>query len=737
MNLKKLKLENFLSFGKTEIIEFSKLNTIVGPNNSGKTNVFRAINLVHEIMKDTTKVPSEIYYHDKNLEKPFVVELEITLNKEEKEALHNFFICSCLYNERGVDRRVEERKRIILEKILQEKGKNLFEEFSDTLTIVATSTRTNYPAELYFKFHKNNNTIFCANYHLSKTVSKKGGYSIYPMSEIILDLARKKFSTLNGYIDHGKGKIPSFQSFNPSLFSAVYDGTNEDRRVEFEGFQLKKYESRHENRPEFIRLRNFIYKINPDEDGATLRSIISLVFTNAITKTSDIRSRPKPILNLQNLEFQQEMINISGENLAKILFSMNNNPDPKIKAQFSEIKQQFKKITKNLELDLNITPVSHTVLEKKLGEFENERGFMLNGAKQLGTIKEEKTITQQGISIQIIKNEIPIPLEFTSAGIIELVSSLTALIGQKNKIILLDEPALNLHSILQRKVLQLIQDAVTNKNNQVILITHSPFMVTPENFQNTWKCTISREGTHLINLNDILEKLSKNDVEKTIQRLHNSEVRSILFQHGVVFVEGPSDRMVLEKVDRHMTDRRLEGPNIEENEWQILDVGGKDSMTLLINLAKNLQIPHIAIFDYDSLMQCTGKIQKNGNDVRTSSVIYYISRTDELSESEQKTIENLEKFIVKKQKKNNENKIQYWYNEQKLDQLNQLALSHNMYVLTKDLEGVIRSTTTPRDSKPLKALETITESLSQNIIPSEIKSVMKFIKSRIEKQDSF
>ena len=99
MQIKQIKLKNFLSFGNTEqVIDLSDLNTIVGPNDSGKTNVFRAINLIHTLLNERM-TPSESYYHNKNFERPFKLELKIELNHEEKNALNNFFISSCLQKE--------------------------------------------------------------------------------------------------------------------------------------------------------------------------------------------------------------------------------------------------------------------------------------------------------------------------------------------------------------------------------------------------------------------------------------------------------------------------------------------------------------------------------------------------------------------------------------------------------------------------------------------------------------
>ena len=126
--------------------------------------------------------------------------------------------------------------------------------------------------------------------------------------------------------------------------------------------------------------------------------------------------------------------------------------------------------------------------------------------------------------------------------------AITALIGQQNKVILLDEPAANLHPILQRRIMQIIQNAVQKNNNQVIMITHSPFLIIPENFEHICKFSSSINGTEILNLGKTIESMDDNAGIQLVGRLHRSEVREILFQRGIVMVEGLSDKIVLEKI---------------------------------------------------------------------------------------------------------------------------------------------------------------------------------------------
>jgi AAA15 family ATPase/GTPase len=49
MKLRCLKAKNVLSFGDEGIeLEFNPYNVIVGPNDSGKTNLFRVLNLIEK-----------------------------------------------------------------------------------------------------------------------------------------------------------------------------------------------------------------------------------------------------------------------------------------------------------------------------------------------------------------------------------------------------------------------------------------------------------------------------------------------------------------------------------------------------------------------------------------------------------------------------------------------------------------------------------------------------------------
>ena len=133
-------------------------------------------------------------------------------------------------------------------------------------------------------------------------------------------------------------------------------------------------------------------------------------------------------------------------------------------------------------------------------------------------------------------------------------------------------------------------------------------------------------------------------------------------------------------------------------------------------------------------MQYAKKIQIGDKEVRTSLVIACIDQTDGLTDTEKRLIADLEKTISKRTETCNGKMKQLWYDESARDQLNEIAIEHNFYVFTKDLESALQSPATPRDSKPLHALDRIDSLLRGNEIPVEIKSLVAFLKDKIKEQ---
>jgi AAA15 family ATPase/GTPase len=85
MKIKRIKIKNFRSVGE-EGIDFKPkdgLNTIVGENNVGKSNILKALKLLVDTLEEKHKDISEIEWHNGVMEREFEISVEFILNKKD------------------------------------------------------------------------------------------------------------------------------------------------------------------------------------------------------------------------------------------------------------------------------------------------------------------------------------------------------------------------------------------------------------------------------------------------------------------------------------------------------------------------------------------------------------------------------------------------------------------------------------------------------------------------------
>ncbi|WP_322798971.1 AAA family ATPase, partial [Thermoflexus sp.] len=127
-----------------------------------------------------------------------------------------------------------------------------------------------------------------------------------------------------------------------------------------------------------------------------------------------------------------------------------------------------------------------------------------------------------------------VPIEFESAGRWEALI-LSAMIAEEGRVLVLDEPALNLHPTLQRRILKRLRE----RKGQTILITHSPYMVPVEDVEDLRRIVRfqKEEGaTRVYTLGTVEEE------QKLLMTLRRStDMASLLFARGVILTEGETE----------------------------------------------------------------------------------------------------------------------------------------------------------------------------------------------------
>lgn len=736
MRIINLRLKNFLSFEEEQQVNFTTLDTIVGPNDAGKTNLFRAIVFVGDIFRDI-RLESRPYYHNGNVENLFEVSVKVQFDEEESEALSNFLICSNLMENVLLSGQVDANAMKNLQKeIVLNYCKDLFKPlFENTWLEVRAQGQEAYPVIINLRIGENGKELFINSMSIiSKDLSFRS-YSPSSFVQLILDELRHKYPELVG--DYLTGKINTLSTFDytpPDVFNLIFSKLDADASngIIINGFTFTEFERRIGNRPELRKLRAFLTRRGFKGSGVNLFDVITTIYNSSVIRTSDIRSKPQVFLNsledIESLTDNFSFSNLTGEELPAILFTLKNCDNPNHRRVYSEIGRVFKDVT-GLEFDVGIRTrrfsagSQEELVQIGLDELVRRQVIRPDAHEHiriLGVRTKKKENVYNELFIRIVKGDLTFPLEFTAAGIFESLVLITALIGQRHKVILLDEPALNLHPILQRRILELIHKRISENGNQVILITHSPYLVSAEKLESIWRFTNKNGSTHVINLGKMTLDLSQEEQQKIIQQLRNSDIRSLLFSRGVILVEGPSDKIVIEKLDRHLS-LNNNGANIEDNEWTIIAMGGKDNLGTFIKLTKILEVPYVAVMDYDALMCCDKSINIQNNKIKTSAIFHSLHLAGILGSSEI-DLKDLEKSII-------QCNGQSWYDQDCFNTLADIAKNtYNIFVFPRSLEEILQTSVERKDSKPLHALDIICEKIANNSIPKELYSVMDFIK---------
>ena len=166
-------------------------------------------------------------------------------------------------------------------------------------------------------------------------------------------------------------------------------------------------------------------------------------------------------------------------------------------------------------------------------------------------------------------NDQRLPLDSFGTGIHELVILCSALAIYNNYIVCIEEPEIHLHPTLQRKFLNFL----CSTNNTYFITTHS---------------NVFLEGNDYISLYHV-----NHDGEKSIISHVNSDIKSyeilddlgykasdVLQTNGVIWVEGPSDRIYIKKWISLLDDSLKEGIH-----YSIMFYGGR----LLAHLSNNIE----------------------------------------------------------------------------------------------------------------------------------------------------
>jgi hypothetical protein len=193
-------------------------------------------------------------------------------------------------------------------------------------------------------------------------------------------------------------------------------------------------------------------------------------------------------------------------------------------------------------------------------KFDRIEGFV---RRLLHLPKAVLEVTHDKTTIMLTSNGLRLPLASYGTGVHELVILVTAVLSVEDAICCIEEPEIHLHPRLQREFIDFI---ATETKNQYLISTHSP------TFINAIDAPDSMQVFHLRLENGATVGGPILGDEDSLLALHDLGVKAsdILQSNCILWVEGPSDRVYLERWFDLIAPELVEG-----QDYSIMFYGGR------------------------------------------------------------------------------------------------------------------------------------------------------------------
>jgi hypothetical protein len=304
--------------------------------------------------------------------------------------------------------------------------------------------------------------------------------------------------------------------------------------------------------------------------NVTSGDIWSLLLAATFVFTDNVRAQPRTTYTMRAL--RESTLDLSdGKDLAAFLHR-NMNGGAAERAAYKQIQDMFFTVTgRRCEVveSLQAPPATTT------GE-ESEVALELVTAEAWGDVA----------------------LTFSGAGIAEALYFCALAVGSEGRVILLDEPALNLHPTLMTALLKTMggtdsrSDRRDRSASQFLVSTHSPWLIPSDAIDQVARFTLFEGHTTLHTLHDPSSKVPNEARLMELCNLlrKNPAARALLFSRAVILVEGETEQGALSlwwDLDRH--------------DIALYSVGGKGEFVSPIKFLECFAIPWAVLCDGDAI----------------------------------------------------------------------------------------------------------------------------------------
>ena len=576
MRITKLQCRGLYSYREQVSADISDRVVIVGPNNSGKSNLFRLIGLLADALSRPPALKdSQIY---RGVLDPSLG-LHVKLSRGEAEKIVDFF---SFFVPDGQGMRFHEyENRDLLAGLLDEIAVGVSWEKTAKYGI-----QTSVEIE-FLKMGLVASGDIAGNLRMSDhVVSEQEEAKVNltkPLRDLLIELsdqASAKSATAGFFreyllemphlkedhhkiSEHGKRTLASLQSY----VGTRGDTSREVRFTELVGEILARSTVHSPDSRDIdgwlVQDRIESLKLTPGQDGV-LGSEEAAAYNVALVRVARFR-RSVP----------SEALAADGSNLSSFLLGLKTSPVPADRERFESIRRAFGSVFGPEKLRLDV------ILERP--EHEGNSGR----PRLRPTFAAPAAVITDGSGQQF-------PAADAGAGLRESIYLLALVLGSRDSVVLLDEPSINMHPGLTRAILG---EICGNEGNQILITTHSPAIVGFMAFENSSKVLYVRNAGSSSTVR-ALEGEAFERFDKDRSRLRHLIDPAIFFAKCVVLVEGPSDQSLLAGVAEYKAgeDQKYD---LARGNVSILRIDGDGNFGKYIDLLEAYEIPYVVLADRD------------------------------------------------------------------------------------------------------------------------------------------
>ena len=581
VRIAELKCHGLYSYREPLSVAVPEKAVIVGPNNSGKSNIFRLIRLFEQALLSSSELK------DSQITKgsgDSYLELRMELSKTETGRIVDFF--SFGYDEKDRETKFfEYGNRARLETLLNEVRARVFLK-KDAMPRIQTSVEIEF-VKIGFRIYGEIGRLLRMSSSLAPdaTADKAREQDL---------LVCELFDKLSDQAD-AKNTVAEFFGDRCTMPRSAFIESNDllPERAKAMKANLHSYMG-HPDKERDVSLtelvgtilaKGTIHSVDGRKiDGPAIWTVAQSLKIPTREHVPGFKEDPAAQYNdmlertaLAKSEKLAKTLAADGSNLSSFLLGLKTSDDLDRRKSFEEIQKAFVELFKSEKLSFDVIIERQNLAER-------------------GPASPKPRTRVLRTPVTIIANdelEEQFPIEDAGAGVRESIYLLALVLGSRDSVILLDEPSINMHPSLAREILGQI---FISGESQILVTTHSPAIVSFVAFENPSKILYVRK-TGLSSIVETFDEASELP-ETARNRLRYTVDPGIFFAKCVVLVEGESDKSLMIGVWRLLG--LGSGGDLNYNDILVVPVCGKKNFPKYQKVLAGFGVPYLILADNDA-----------------------------------------------------------------------------------------------------------------------------------------